>query len=243
MKVILCGYNWSGCKALDTLVGQGHEVFVFTHKNPNHVPSVIDTCQKLEIPYSLENISNAKLPFNPDVICSIYYRYIIKKAVIDSCCGKIFNLHPSLLPKYRGCSSLTWAIVNGDSETGFTYHFIDEGCDTGPIILQQPIKIEQWDTQQTLYLRTIFESMKYFQKAFNIVVDGIAGKPQTGESSYYRRGCPHDGEIDPSWRIEYIARFIRALNFPPYPPAKFNGTEIYTIDEYIQLISNSYLKI
>ncbi len=242
MNVILCGYNWSGCKALDTLVAQGHEVFVFTHKNPSHIPSVIDHCQKLEVPYLLENISKARLPFNPDVICSVYYRYLIKKSVIDSCCGKIFNLHPSLLPRYRGCSSLTWAIINGESETGFSYHYIDEDFDTGSIIFQRPIKIEKWDTQQTLYLRTMFESMKYFQKAFNIVAAGIAGEPQTGESSYYSRGCPHNGEINSSWEIEYIARFIRALNFPPYPPARFAGKLIYTIEEYLDLLTDNDFK-
>lgn len=239
MRVILCGYNWVGCKALDTLVSQGHEVFVFTHESPYHIPSVIATCQKLKVPYSTENISKAILPFNPDVICSIYYRDIIKKHVIDSCGGRIFNLHPSLLPKYRGCSSLTWAMINGEMEAGFTYHYIDEGCDTGSILLQKPIKIEEWDTQQSLYMRVMFESMNSFQEVFDMVVTGERGRQQVGDSSHYPRGCPHGGDIDPTWNLEKIERFIRAMNYPPYPPARLAGRYVYTIDEYLQLISDS----
>lgn len=242
MNVILCGYNWPGCKALDLLIGQGHEVFVFTHPNPYHIPSVVDSCEELKVRYSIANISNSKLPFRPDVICSVYYRHLISRSVIESCDGKIFNLHPSLLPKYRGCSSLTWAIINGEGEAGYTYHYIDEGCDTGPIIIQKPIKIETWDTQQTLYLRTIFAGMTDFQNAFDLVAEGKMGRPQSGQSSFYPRGCPHGGEINPLWEIEYIERFIRAMNYPPYAPAKYNGREVRTIHDYFALVSKSNLK-
>ena len=153
MNVILCGYHWTGCKALQILRKMNHNVYVFTHENPYHIPSLIDYCKKAEIPYSLENISKSELPFTPDVICSIYYRYIIKKQIIESCKGKIFNLHPALLPKYRGCSSLTWAMINGEKEAGFTYHYIDVGTDTGDVIIQESLKIEEFDTQETLFLR------------------------------------------------------------------------------------------
>lgn len=235
----MCGYNWSGCKALDTLLSRGHEVFVFTHENPWHVPSVITTCQKLKTPYSTENISKAKLPFTPDVICSIYYRYIIKKHIINCCNGRIFNLHPALLPKYRGCSSLTWAMINGETEAGFTFHYIDEGCDTGPILLQKSIKIEEWDTQQSLYMRLMFDSMGYFQEVFDMVLAGASGISQTGNTTYYPRECPYNGEIDPTWNVEKIERFIRAMNYPPYPVARLGGRDIHSMEEYLQLSSEN----
>lgn len=136
MKVILCGYHWTGCKALEILRKSNHDLYVFTHESPYNIPSLADYCKKIHIPFSLENISKAELPFMPDVICSISYRYIIKRHIIDSCKGKIFNLHPSLLPKYRGCSSLTWSMINGEKNVGYTYHYIDAGTDTGDIIIQ-----------------------------------------------------------------------------------------------------------
>lgn len=235
MKVILCGYNWTGCKALEILNSEGHDVFVFTHEAPYHVPSLLNMCQQLGIPYSTKNISESLLPFPPDIICSIYYRNIIKKSVINSCNGKIFNLHPSLLPKYRGCSSLTWALINGETHAGFSYHYIDEGCDTGNILFQKTISIEPWDTQQSLYMRTMFESMTHFNKALKMVINGENGKPQTGESTYFKRGCPYDGAINSDWDLITIERFIRAMNFPPYPPATFNNENIYTLEQFISL--------
>lgn len=238
MKVILCGYHWIGCKVLEELLGEGHEVFVFTHESPYHVPSLINYCKQMNVPYSTENISKVTLPFKPDIICSIYYRYIIKKHVIDICGGAIFNLHPALLPKYRGCSSLTWALINGEKEVGFTYHYVDEGCDTGNIILQKEIQLENWDTNLSIYYRVMYESYKYFKEAFNLVSQGYSGTEQIGEASYYKRGCPHDGKIDTSWTMSYIERFIRSQYFPPYPPASFNEKNIYTLNEYEEELKN-----
>ena len=234
MKIILCGYNWTGCKALDMLLRAGNEVFVYTHNNPPEVPSLIELCRKRSVSFSTANISTEPLPFNPDVICSVFYRFVIKVRVIESVGGRIFNLHPSLLPKYRGCSSITWALINGESETGFTYHYINEGLDTGPIILQKAVPIEDWDTQGTLYNRIMFKSMSCFLTVLEMVKSGYKGMLQDGESSYYPRGCPHNGVIDPGWSIDYIDRFIRAMNCPPLPVAKFNEREIFTIEDYFQ---------
>lgn len=178
MKIVLCGYNWTGCKALELLNDSGHEVFVFTHETKNCSADLEGLCIKRTIPYSKAKICMENMPFIPDIICSIYYRYIIDADVIKSVNGKIFNLHPSLLSKYRGCSSLTWAIINGESECGFTYHYIDEKCDTGKIILQKKIAIEDFDTQATLYNRVMFESMKSFLDVLKLVSEGYQGISQ-----------------------------------------------------------------
>lgn len=238
MKVILCGYHWIGCKALEILLEDKHEVFVFTHENPYHVPSLINYCRKKNIPFSLENISEADLPFSPDMICSVYYRNIIKKHIIESCDGKIFNVHPSLLPNYKGCSSLTWALINGEKEVGYTYHYIDEGCDTGNILLQRKIELEEWDTNLSIYYRIMYEAIKDFRKVIGMVISGEKGILQPEGGIYYKRGCPYDGQIDESWDLDYIERFIRAMYFPPYPPAYFNGKEIYTLEQYLEELRN-----
>lgn len=232
MKIILCGYHWTGCKALEILLEEGHEVYVYTHKTEHCVADLEGLCIKKNIGYSLEKIDVSNLPFIPEVICSIYYRWIIKQDVIDTVEGRIFNLHPALLPKYRGCSSLTWAMINGEKECGFTYHYIDAGCDTGNIILQKAIKIEDFDTQLTLYNRVMFESMECFLEALNLVQKGYKGEKQDGIASQYRRGCPMDGKIDDSMDEEMKERFIRAMCYPPYPSAKYNGQEIRTIGEW-----------
>ena len=234
MNIILCGYHWTGCKALEILKRQGHCIFVYTHQSPYYVPGLADYCEKVGVSYSFENISSSELPFKPDLICSIYYRYIIKPNVIAACNDKIFNLHPSLLPKYRGCSSLTWAMIEGEKKAGFTYHYVDEGCDTGKVILQESIAIEEWDTQQTLYLRVMFESMKSFEKVLSLVEQGYEGEAQEGAESYFNRGCPYDGQILSEWSHEDKEVFIRAMINPPYPVAKLGDKDIYTMKDLEQ---------
>lgn len=237
MKVILCGYHWTGCKALVQLLGRGYEVYVYTHKAEKCVPDLEGLCQKLSVPYSLEKISSENMPFKPDIICSIYYRYIIKQDVIDEANGKIFNLHPALLPKYRGCSSLTWAMINGEKECGFTFHYVDAGTDTGKIIVQKPVSIEPYDTQLTLYNRVMFTAMDSFLEAFDLVVDGFMGNEQQGEPTYYKRGCPLNGEINDNMTDEVKERFIRAMIYPPYPSAVYKGQIVETYGKLKELES------
>jgi len=225
-KVILCGYNWSGCKALELLLEEGHDIFVYTHENPDHINSLKSLCEKRGVPYSLEKISMGNLPFIPDIICSIYYSYIIPDDVIKSAEGKAFNLHPSLLPKYKGCSSLTWAMIEGEKFVGYSFHYLTPDIDGGNIILRDSIKVEDFDTQITLYYRVMFEALKDFQKAFNHVLNEYKGKKQETGGSYNKRGCPYDGNIDPTWGDEKKERFIRAMIYPPLKGASYLGEEI-----------------
>lgn len=239
MKIILCAYNWTGCKAIEILLSKGHELFVYTHESTYHTPSVLELCEKFNIKYTTKNISKSTLPFKPDIICSIYYRYIIKESIIDICNGKIFNLHPSLLPKYKGCSSLTWAMIKGEKETGFSFHYIDKGIDTGKILYQQKVPIESFDTQETLYNKIMFFAMEHFLNIFNKVVNGDSGYPQATSSNdsemYFSRGCPHNGEINDSWDDSYTERFIRAMIFPPLPTAKYKKNDIWSFKQYLEL--------
>jgi methionyl-tRNA formyltransferase len=122
-------------------------------------------------------------------------------------------------------------MINGEPHVGFTYHYINQGTDTGDIILQQRLAVEQFDTQETLFTRTMFESMKQFPNAFEFVSAGRPGIKQAGESSWYKRGCPHQGQIDPSWDAGRKERFIRAMIYPPYPVAKLGDRPIHSMEE------------
>lgn len=236
MKAILCGYHWAGCKALRLLLDMNYEVFVFTHKAPPYVPSLLDYCKENYIPYSIEKISKDNLPFIPDIICSIYYRYIIHEEIINHVDKKIFNLHPSLLPDYKGCSSLTWAMINNEKNVGFTYHYLTSKVDSGNILIQKEIEVEPFDLQSTLYNRVMFESIKYFKNAVKLVLEEYPGIPQTSEiGRYLQRGCPMNGEINDIWDEEKIKRFIRSMIYPPLPYAHYKGHEVKTFSEFIEL--------
>lgn len=232
MKIILCGYHWPGCMALHHLQRKAKNLFVYTHNHPDYVPDLAQLCRNLDIPHSLLDISHSPLPFTPDLIVSMHYRYILSPDVLHSARGNSFNLHPSLLPRYRGCSSLAWALINGDTEAGYTYHYMDEGIDSGNIILQKRLPIYSWDTGQTLNHRIMFSAMQDFDATVDLVVNGAIGTPQTGTASYYPRGCPFDGAIDDRWPDEFTERFIRALIYPPLPPARYKGHHIYRLEQY-----------
>lgn len=236
MNIILCGYHWTGCKALKLLSEKKDcNIYVYTHEAPYYIPSLENLCKNNNISYSLDKITKDNLPFKPDIIISIYYRHIIPDEIIRIVNGKIMNLHPSVLPKYRGCSSVTWALINGETEYGFTYHYIDNGIDTGNIILQHKLPIEQWDTQYSLYNKVMFKSMEYFNQAFELLVNGYEGLKQSGAPSYFKRGCPFEGKIDDSWEYDKIERFIRAMYFPPYKGAEYKGQEVNSLEQFSEI--------
>jgi UDP-4-amino-4-deoxy-L-arabinose formyltransferase/UDP-glucuronic acid dehydrogenase (UDP-4-keto-hexauronic acid decarboxylating) len=235
-KAILCGYQWAGCKALDELIKKFDEVYVYTHPSPNHLPDLVALCEEKQVPYSIEKISIENLPFIPEIICSIYYRYLVSEEVIAAVDGKIFNLHPSLLPKYRGCSSLTWAMINEEPQAGYSYHYIDADCDTGNIIVQEAFNIETWDTQQTVYQRAMEMALTDFTYAVDFVLDNRPGQLQQGTASYYPRGCPHDGIISDDWNENRIKAFIKAMINPPLPVATYKGHPVNSYEEFERLI-------
>jgi methionyl-tRNA formyltransferase len=233
LKVILCGFNWTGCKALDILLENGCEVFVYTHKSQYYVCNLEEYCKKKGVSFTTERISVKNIPFIPDVISSVYYRYIISKDIIDYCDGKIFNLHPSLLPDYKGCSSLTWAMIEGEEYVGYSYHYLTQEVDGGDILLQEKLKVEEFDTQSSLYNRVMFEAMRPYFKVVQAVKNKEKGTLQdNNKGKVYKRGAPFNGVIDPTWNISRIDKFIRAMIFPPLPAASFKDIEIYDIETY-----------
>jgi len=235
MKITLCGYNWAGCRALDHLLSYGHDVNVFTHKGPEFVPSLYDYANSRKVPVTTQNINASKNLPRSEFLCSVYYRYIIKEDVLRQFNYNAMNLHPSLLPKYRGCSSLTWAMINGESKVGFTYHLIDKSCDTGNILLQKTLPIFSYENQSNLYSRVMFHALESFTEAFDILVSGEKGTPQSGDTSYYKRGAPYNGEINSKWEESKIIRFINAMTNPPLPYATYKGKEVKNYGEYLKI--------
>ena len=232
--IVLCGYNWAGCKALELLTHAGAIVHVFTHEAESHIPDLFEYASHLGVPVTVARPTPESMPVDADLICSIYFRHKIMIESIRRCKRGGINLHPSLLPKYKGCSSLTWAMVNGERNAGFTYHYLTENFDEGRILLQRAFPIESFDTQLNLYQRAMFMAMDHLMIAVELALLGVDGTSQEGDSSYYRRGAPFDGLIDPGWDEERVRRFIRAMKNPPYSPAKLGGQDVYRYSDIHQ---------
>lgn len=90
---------------------------------------------------------------NPDVICVVAYGKILPKEILEIPKKGCINVHASLLPKYRGAAPIQWSIINGDEETGISIMYMDEGMDTGDIILTEKVKIDENETTGMLWER------------------------------------------------------------------------------------------
>jgi methionyl-tRNA formyltransferase len=195
-----------------------------------------------KIKYCTEKINKqveAVAKFHPDYLLSIYYPYIINNAVLGCVDFRAMNLHPSLLPEYKGCFSAPWVIINGEKQAGITYHYITAEIDKGNIILQSGLIISPDDTGYSLYHKLITLGVTNFLEAFTKLLAGDPGQVQAEGGEYYKRDLPYGGYLDLSWSDEQIARFIRAMYFPPFKGAmlKVEGNEdleFLTIEEYLE---------
>ena len=180
LKVLFLGYD--DCPLLD-----------FLSKNTN----VFQTMDKM----NLVEIGQ----FDPDLIISYGYKHIIKKDVIDAYDGKIINLHISYLPWNKGMYPNMWSIID-DTPKGVTIHLIDEGIDTGDILFQREVKIEDEDTLSSSYWRLRGEIEDLFMKKWNIiktlkfarvkqVPDGTFHLKKTSEKYFSTLGILNDWEI------------------------------------------------
>lgn len=180
--------------------------------------------ETLDDPFFIEKIRNLKADIA--VVCSFNYK--VPRVLLNSVKDGFINVHPSLLPKYRGPNPYSAVIINDESETGVTLHFMDETFDTGDIIVQKKIPVSKVETMGTLFNRTnIF--------AFDMLLDTLK-KYERGEISSYKQaqGDYVRGKIllDDELFIDYnqpalkIESFIRALNPFLFAKTTFRGTMI-----------------
>lgn len=160
--------------------------------------------------------------FAPDLIVSVSYRKRIASSVL-SLGQDCLNLHPSLLPKHRGCWSGFWVIFEGDEETGVTCHRMVEKFDEGCILHQERLAVTATDTSWSLYKRLLPVTADCFRRVMDMYFSGNLpeGTPQDRMkgASYHFRKLPFDGLIQPDWSEERIGRFIRAMHMPPFEGA------------------------
>jgi len=155
----------------------------------------------------------------PDVIVVMAYGQILPHEVLEIPKIACLNLHASLLPRWRGAAPIQAAIASGDRETGITAMYMDEGLDTGDILLQRRIDILPNDTGETLHDRLAQVSPESLLEALDLLASGSA--PRTVQDSALATYAPklkrEDGQIDWSEPADVIERKIRAFN--PWPGA------------------------
>lgn len=184
--------------------------------------SIIDVAEQLNIPISSPGrISNDLVQeiekIQPDLIISAYYRKIFPKNLIKIPKLGIVNIHPSSLPDYRGPVPTAWAMLKGEKVFGVTIHQIDEGIDTGDILVQSLHDIDEEETGYDLYLKAMSIGSKLFIDNFeNIINNKILPKKQRPGGSYFGK---LDSKVFINWKdsAESIKNQVRVRSVPYNP--------------------------
>ncbi|MBW0148126.1 methionyl-tRNA formyltransferase [Marinobacter arenosus] len=153
----------------------------------------------------------------PDVMIVAAYGLILPKAVLDIPVHGCLNIHASLLPRWRGAAPIHRAIAAGDAETGITIMQMDEGLDTGAMLLKSMTAIEAGDTGGSLHDRLAALGGDAIVEALRLLEKGeLTGEAQNDDAACYaHKLSKHEGHIDWSGDAATIERLVRAFN--PWP--------------------------
>ncbi len=168
---------------------------------------------KLRNPDEVERLVNLK----PDLILVAAFGQILPQSVLDIPRFGCLNIHPSLLPKYRGATPMPSAILSGDKDTGVTIMLMDAGMDTGSIVTQIIVCIEPDDTTESLSRRLSQAGMRLLRETLPLWFDGsLKSRPQDGSKATYTAPISKkDGLVNWQASAEEISRRVRA--FYPWP--------------------------
>lgn len=162
---------------------------------------------------------NKDFNFSYSILLSVGYGKLVPIEIINRASIAAINLHPAITQKYRGRWCSSWAIINNESHTGFTWHYMDEEFDTGDIVLQEYIDIEPNDTAHSLYYKIYNAAIINLRYILDYA--GNPGIKQETRGMYYNKNIPFNGIVNPGWDIATVDRFKRAMHFPPLPEARY----------------------
>ncbi|MCI3910938.1 bifunctional UDP-4-amino-4-deoxy-L-arabinose formyltransferase/UDP-glucuronic acid oxidase ArnA [Pseudomonas viridiflava] len=231
IKAVVFAYHDIGCVGLQALLESGYHIAaVFTHADDpsekTFFGSVAQLCAQHDIPVHAPEDPNHPLwiervgKLDPDFIFSFYYRQLLSEPLLACARKGAFNLHGSLLPRYRGRAPANWVLVNGERETGVTLHQMVKRADAGPIMAQQRVPISALDTALTLHGKLRKAAANLLSDALPLLARGrLPGMPQDeSQATCFGRRTPADGLIDWARPAAQLNNLIRAVT-QPYPGA------------------------
>lgn len=230
-RAVVFAYHNVGVRCLAALLASGVEVpLVVTHEdNPDEqiwFGSVAQLAREHgievispESPNSAEVIAKVAA-CQPDFLFSFYYRHLLGKALLAIPAKGAFNMHGSLLPKYRGRAPVNWAILHGEHETGVTLHVMNEQPDNGPVVGQFAVPILPNDTAAEVFAKITVAAELTLLKTVPRLIAGTAQIIQQDLSmgSYFGARRPEDGRIDWGQTAQQIHNLVRAVA-RPFPGA------------------------
>ena len=231
MRIIFMGTPDFAVPALEKLIDGGYEVAV-VYTQPDKAAGrgrVVEEppVKKAALRHNLtvlqpENFKSAEtkrqlLELKPDTIVVAAFGQILPRSVLEIPAFGCINIHPSLLPKYRGVAPVPAAILNGEEFTGVSIMLMDKGIDTGPVLTSVHVPVLQQDTTETLM-------QKLANTSAQLLLDTLPGwfrkeiTPQlqnNGEATYTKMLTKEAGEID--WKLPAVQIWRQVRAYQPWP--------------------------
>jgi methionyl-tRNA formyltransferase len=230
-RILFFGYSEVGHDCLSLLLERGDNVVaLITHedspgekiwfKTPASAAKAkgipVHTPEKAGTPEWVERIAAMR----PDLILSVYYRNMIGAKVLELAPLGAFNMHGSLLPRYRGRAPINWAVLNGEPRIGMTLHRMVKEPDAGAIVDQDGVDIGPRDTAEQAFRKVLPCARRVLRRQIDALLLGTAREtPQdASKATYFGGRKPEDGRIDWTRPSREIFNLIRAVT-DPYPGA------------------------
>ena len=226
-RAVVFAYHNVGVRCLKVLLGYGVDVaLVVTHRdNPNETiwfSSVQQLAKEYQLPVIMPDDPNddevvaAVRAVRPDFLFSFYYRSLLKESLLMIPSRGAYNMHGSLLPKYRGRVPINWAIIHGEVETGATLHVMNTKPDNGPLIDQYAVPILPDDNAQDVFDKvTVAAEITLWRSLPGLIRGERQPVPQDlSLGAYFGGRRPEDGRIDSLSTAKALHNFVRALTHP-----------------------------
>ena len=230
-SAVVFAYHDVGCRCLRVLLDERVEVpLVVTHGDRPDERIWFESVAELARDRAIETVAPADpnapeiveriRELRPDFLFSFYYRLILGAPLLAIPGRGAFNMHGSLLPKYRGRVPVNWAIIHGETETGATLHEMVEKPDAGRIVDQEAVAIRPDELAVEVFRSVTGAAERVLRRSLPKLVDGSAvlRAQDLTRGSYFGGRRPEDGRID--WRApaKRVHDLVRAVA-PPYPGA------------------------
>jgi len=228
-RILVFGYGEVGYRCLEILLRRGENVVgVFTHEDDlgenQWFRSVSLLAKRHSVPvWKAETLRDALEVIRglaPDLIFSFYYRSLIPGEILALARLGAFNMHGSLLPKYRGRAPVNWAVLHGETETGATLHYMVERADAGDIVDQERVEIGPEETAFEVMAKVTEAACVVLERRLEELKVGRAPRiPQNHAlATKFGRRRPEDGRIDWRQSADEIVNLVRAVT-RPFPGA------------------------
>ena len=243
-RAVVFAYSEVGVRCVRELLAQGIDIpLLFTHADDPGENQWFGSVRQLaeaqglrvatpDSPNTPEWIA-AGGAANPDFVFSFYYRYLLDPAWLQVPRRGALNMHGSLLPKYRGRAPVHWAILNGESVTGASLHYMLEKPDAGALVDQQSVPIFENDTALDVSLNVAAAAAQVLRRSLPaLVAESAKARPlDLAQGSYFGRRRPEDGRIDWRCTARAVHDLVRAVA-PPFPGAftEVNGCRLAVLE-------------